>query len=91
MVAAATGARTLRAVCPMPIARAAAPVVSAYSRLRRRPPLFTSQSLRILRGHGVVRSDKAAEELGFTARPLVETIADTFAWFRDAGMLKPPR
>jgi len=89
MIADATGAKTLRAVCPMPIARTAAPVVSLYGRLRGRPPLVTSQSLRILRGHRVVRSDKASRELGFTARPLAETIADTFAWFRQVGMLEP--
>jgi dihydroflavonol-4-reductase len=91
MIADATGAKTLRAVCPMPVARTAAPLVSLYSRLRGRPPLFTSQSLRILRGHRVVRSDKASRELGFTARPLAETIADTFAWFGEAGMLEPSR
>jgi dihydroflavonol-4-reductase len=31
------------------------------------------------------RSDKAREQLGFTTRPLDETLADTIAWFRADG------
>lgn len=82
-----TGRRTVRTVCPMPVARAAAPLVSLHSRLTGRRPLFTAQSLEILRGHRRVQSDKASLELGFSARPLPETIRDTFAWFAQAGML----
>ncbi len=86
-IAEVTGRRTVRAICPMPLARAAAPVVSLHSRLTGRRPLFTAQSLQILRGHRRVQSEKAALELGFSARPLPETIRDTFAWFAQAGVL----
>jgi len=45
-----------------------------------------------LRGsHRDIRHDKAARELGYAPRPLAETAADTVAWFREAGMLAPPR
>jgi hypothetical protein len=45
----------------------------------------------MLRGHRHVQADKAECELGHTARPLSETIEDTFAWFADAGMLEKGR
>ncbi len=87
LIAAATGVRTIRFASPMPVARAIAPVAALHARVTGRRPLYTSESLRILRGHRHVRSDKAMRELGHAARPLRETIADTFAWFGEAGVL----
>jgi dihydroflavonol-4-reductase len=87
MIAAVTGSPTVQWACPMPLARAGAPAMRAYSRLTRRSPLYTAQSLRALRGHRAVCTDKAARELGHAPRSLHETIADTFAWYATAGML----
>jgi dihydroflavonol-4-reductase len=86
-IAAVTGSPTLQWACPMGLARASAPAMRAYSRLTRRSTLYTAQSLRALRGHRAIRTDKAARELGHAPRSLHETIADTFAWYAKAGML----
>lgn len=82
-----TGARTPRMVLPMVLARIGAPFVTGYARLRKRRPLFTSESLSVLSGNTRMSHEKAARELGFDPRPLRETIEDTFAWFDQAGEL----
>jgi dihydroflavonol-4-reductase len=81
LVAEATGARVPGFVAPMALARFAALFTSAYGKLTGREPLFTSEALAPLRFRGEVSAGKAARELGFTARPLADTIRDTCAWF----------
>jgi dihydroflavonol-4-reductase len=82
-----TGVRAPRWVSPMWLARVGAPFASTFNRLLGRRPLYTSSSLRALRCHKSVVSDKAREGLGYRPRPLSDTVRDTFAWFEEAGML----
>jgi len=58
------------------------PVVEAYYRVSGRPPRFTGSSLRLLSLGVTVDSSRARSELGYTTRPLEETLADTVRWFR---------
>jgi nucleoside-diphosphate-sugar epimerase len=37
--------------------------------------------------HRDIRHSKAEKELGYSARPLEETIADAVKWFRDNGQI----
>ena len=83
-----TGARVPGFVAPMWLARLGAPFAAAYNRARGKRPLYTGSSLRALRCHKWVSSSKAREAFGYKARPLQETVADTFAWFEGAGMLR---
>jgi dihydroflavonol-4-reductase len=53
----------------------------------KRPPLFTSAALHALRNHRYISHQKASDELGYSPRPTRETIADTFAWFREAKVI----
>jgi dihydroflavonol-4-reductase len=46
-------------------------------------PLFTPDSLHALGHSPSVCHYKASKELGYVARPFIETIADTYAWFDD--------
>jgi dihydroflavonol-4-reductase len=82
-----TGSRAPRFVSPMWLARAGAPFATAFARVVGRDPLFTSASLHALRNHQRVSHDKATRVLGYTPRPLRETLSDTFAWFRAAGVI----
>jgi dihydroflavonol-4-reductase len=91
LAAAATGVRAPRLVAPMWLAQATAPAGLWWSRLRRSEPLFTPESLHALRKDPVVSTAKAAEELGYEARPLRDTIADSYAWFRSRGLLPAGR
>jgi dihydroflavonol-4-reductase len=87
VVAELTGRRVPRMVTPMWLARATAPLMVGYARVVGRPALFTSDSLHALRNHRHVSCAKAERELGFTHRPLRESLADTIDWFTRTGML----
>src|SRR6185312_8655841 len=82
-----TGVRPPRITSPMWLARIGAPFATAYTRVAGKEPLYTKHSLHALRNHQLVSHDKAARELGYTSRPLIETITAAYDWFRDAGAL----
>lgn len=82
-----TGVRPPRITSPMWLARIGAPFATAYARVAGKEPLYTKHSLHALRNHQLVSHDKASRELGYTSRPLIETIAAAYDWFRDAGAL----
>ena len=82
-----SGAKIPRLVAPMWLARAAAPFAANWARLWRRRPLFTSDSLRVLRNHRQISHACATGELGHNPRPLEETLRDTYQWFKQAGKL----
>jgi dihydroflavonol-4-reductase len=46
-------------------------------------PLVTPESLHALQYAPSVCHHKASKELGYLARPLIETVRDTYAWFDD--------
>ncbi len=82
-----TGRRPPFLTTPMWLARAVAPVAAGIAKLLRTDPLFNSVSLHALRIHRYASHDKARAELGFSPRPTKETLEDTYAWFRQTGML----
>jgi dihydroflavonol-4-reductase len=82
-----SGAKIPRLVAPMGLARAAAPFAATWARLWGRRPLFTPDSLRVLRNHRHISHACANAELGHNPRPLEETLRDTYQWFRQAGKL----
>lgn len=83
--AAATGRHAPRMAVPMPIARLVAPLAAGYARLRGRRPLFTGESLRILRTLPRVAHDKASAELDYAPRPIAESLRDTWEWIKGQG------
>jgi dihydroflavonol-4-reductase len=83
-----TGVPAPRLRTPLWLAEAALPVIRLISRLAGTPPLYTSESLKIIReSNRHVRSDKAAKELGFRARPIEDSVRDLYDWFARQGML----
>ncbi|HWE31410.1 MAG TPA: SDR family oxidoreductase [Polyangia bacterium] len=82
-----TGVRAPRLVSPMWLARVGAPFATAVARIAGKQPLYTRHSLHALRNHQLVSHDKATRELGYTTRPLVETLTAAYDWFRQAGAL----
>ncbi len=71
---------------PMWLARASAPVMTAISRMRGERPLFTTESLDTLCRYQRIDAQKARRDLGFSPRPLADTIRDTVLWFRERGL-----
>ena len=50
--------------------------------------MLTVDALNMSKHHMFFSSKKARGELGFTARPYSEAIADAVNWFRQAGYIK---
>jgi len=67
---------------PLWAARAGLPLIRLWSKIRGEQVLYTREALRTIEtGHRNICAEKAKKELGFTARPLEETVADTLEWF----------
>ena len=58
------------------------------ARFTGREPFVTLDGLRMARYRMFFSSAKAERELGYTARPYEEALADAVAWFRQAGSVK---
>jgi dihydroflavonol-4-reductase len=82
-----TGIELPRVRLPYWLARAASRLTPLYYRLNSRKPRFTAYSLAVLRSNSRMDCSKACRELGFTRRPVRESLADSLQWFREAGML----
>jgi dihydroflavonol-4-reductase len=87
MVADFTGRPAPGFVCPLWLARLGAPIVTPFSRLTEKWPLYTSVSMRALRSNRSISHGKAARELGYQPRPFRETLIDTLKWFEENGQL----
>lgn len=73
-----------RISCPHWLAKIGLPFINTYCLLNRKEPLYTYDSLNTIRiGHRSISHQKAFHELGFSPRPLEDTIKDTLDWFRE--------
>jgi dihydroflavonol-4-reductase len=69
---------------PVFLARLTCPFFRMYATLTNKEPLYTSQSLDLLVSSPLnISSEKARRELGYSPRPLEETLIDTFAWYKE--------
>lgn len=60
----------------------------AVARVTGREPFITVDGLKMAKYRMYFSSAKARRELGYTARPATQAIADALAWFNANGMLK---
>ncbi len=60
----------------------------AVAQITGREPMLTRDSLKMASHHMFFTSAKAEGELGYTARPYRQALADALAWFRAEGYLK---
>lgn len=86
----AAGVPPPRFAFPARWARAAAPLAERVASALRAPPLVTRASMAALLDEEPRYDLRARAELGVQPRPLDETLADTFTFFADAGMLPRP-
>jgi dihydroflavonol-4-reductase len=75
------GKRLLTLKVPMQLAHFSARFTPLYYRLTRTKPRFTPYSLETITSNSVISHAKARRELGYSPRPLAETLADTVRWF----------
>ncbi len=76
-----------RLAVPMVLARLAAPFAPTWARWRGQRPLFTSESLRVLRMQPPANRRKAEVELDYRPRSIEQTLRDTCAWMKTQGWL----
>jgi len=73
---------------PTFLAKIGLPFINLYGKIKNEAPLYTNESLNILKySNKNVSRLKASEELDYTAHPFSETIKDTFDWFKKNGMI----
>jgi dihydroflavonol-4-reductase len=68
---------------PTWLARLAGVLATPYYLLSGTKPLFTVYSIDVLASNSLVSSAKAKKELGFSARPIYESIVDAVSWFKE--------
>ncbi|MBI5544218.1 MAG: NAD-dependent epimerase, partial [Deltaproteobacteria bacterium] len=88
LVGRAAGVKVPRFVSPVWLSRVGIPFGALWAKVAGTQPLFTHDSITTLStSHRDIRHDKASRELGYSPRPLEETVADTVRWFREQGRL----
>ena len=84
-----TGKTAPKFTSPNWLARMGVPLAKAYSFFTNTPMLYTKETLDVLlRCNRNISCSKAKRELYFYPRPLVETLKDTFDWYKQTGMIK---
>jgi dihydroflavonol-4-reductase len=86
LVAQVTGRPAPLLTIPLGLASLLAPLMRPLAHLNNNQPLYTRASLRALRSNPQVDYSRAIRELGYTSRPLEETIPDTLEWFKKQGL-----
>ena len=82
-----TGKNVPKFITPMWLAGIAAKAACMIPAISDKKRKFTPESMETLNSHKLISSKKAETELGYTSRPLEESIKDTFEWFSGNGML----
>jgi dihydroflavonol-4-reductase len=83
VVAGLTGVRAPRFVAPAFLVRGVVALLELVSTLRGKPPAITRDVLQILGRYAWYDTTKARTDLGWTPRPLRDTLTDTIRWLRE--------
>ena len=62
-------------------------IAEAIAMLTGKEPFVTADALKMAKYHMFFSSAKAARELGYTARPYAEALADALGWFKASGYI----
>ena len=81
-VARITGVRPPRFTAPAFLVNTLVGAIELLSRMRRQPPPITRDVLQILGRYAWYDTSKSRNELGWTPRPLQETLTDTIGWLQ---------
>jgi dihydroflavonol-4-reductase len=84
-VAALAGVRPARFTLPKVLLDAAVGALELICKARRKPAPITRDVLQIIGRYAWYDTSKARTQLGWTTRPLQETLADTIASLRESG------
>jgi dihydroflavonol-4-reductase len=82
--------KTIERVIPLCLAHLGLPFLALAAHIAGTRQLYTRDSLHTLSRYRSISLHKAETELGYTHRPLEETLADTIAWFMENGFCPAP-
>lgn len=89
MIGKVTGRKTTKFIGSPTLAYIGLPFIQVWALLKNEAPLYTKNSLEILRqSNNNISNAKARNELGYRTRPLEETIRDTFDWFKNYRLIR---
>lgn len=58
-----------------------------FYKISKKDPLVTKESLEIVRSNCNISCEKAKKEIGYSPRPIIDTVKDTISWFGRFGKL----
>jgi dihydroflavonol-4-reductase len=88
LISTISGKKTPCVMAPLLVAQIGLPFIRLISKIRGEHPLYTMDSLDILKhSHRNISCEKAIRELGYNPRPLSESLADTFTWYIQQGFI----
>lgn len=73
------------------LVKAAAWLTHGLCRIIRIKPFFTPYSVSVLESNSNISHEKAARELGYEPRPLMDTFRDSLLWMQENGQIRRPR
>lgn len=76
-----TGVAAPRFTSPLWLARASAPMMSTWAKLRDEEPLYTRVSLTVLSSNKMISHARAAERLAYRPRPFRESMLDALRFY----------
>ena len=83
-----TDRRTPKLIAPIYLARIGLPFIRFYSKIKNEHPLYTGESLDILKeSNRTISSRKAANELDHHPQSIENTLKETFYWYKKNGLV----
>jgi len=87
-IAEVTGAKTTSFTFPTWLAKIGVPFITIWAKMRNEAPLYTYESLNILKSvNKNISNQKARNELNYQPREIKDTIRDTIHWFKENGFV----
>jgi len=87
-IAEVTGAKTTSFTFPAWLAKMGVPFITIWAKMRNEAPLYTYESLNILKSvNKNISNQKARNELDYQPREIKDTINDTIHWFKENGFV----
>ena len=80
--------KVLKSKVPLWLIKAMVPISLLKSKLSKQPPLVYKAAINALLINENISSAKAKSELGFQARPLENSLKDTYRWFKGMKMME---
>ncbi len=88
MIGKISNRKTPSFVAPAFLAHIGLPFIKLYASIKNEHPLYTRDALEILKNSNpFISNQKARTELGYDPRPLAETLADTFEYYKAKGFI----